>query len=698
MHLVPTSVRGLALSLAIAALVIPPTAAAAGGATPVSTLPALQQSLATCTGTTSTPTRYALTADLVDPAADLAIPCTAVIDLNGHDLTVRTVALDPRTRLEVTDRHPHVGGNGSDDTDPQAGTLSVRLLADRDHPSTAAAIRTTGASLHLTGTAHVLAEVNGWTTGAAIGGDAGAPGGTLIARDHATVGALGWHGAGIGGGSGGAGGTTIAQDHAQVTGYTYSEDHNRDGAAIGGGVGGAGGRTIADDESSITAWAGRAGAAIGGGKGGAGGVTVANDGAIVSAYADSTGAGVGGGYEGAGGSTTVNDRALVLAAGTSLAPAVGGGGTTTGHAAGGSSTLNGGALIITSRPDLPGALLTGRVAVNAGTLVVDDDSALFVEDVGGGPGLTIGRRGTIDGTSGRPWTYGRIVGSGQIVNDGSILLPTDHVEVPVLHRHYTVRFEGVPDPVTVFGDTFTHGGRALPRTPQPPRPGVVFAGWNTRRDGTGVAIAPTSDLGRLGSAPGSAVTATAYATWRLASPTVVVRGRATEGHRLRVGVLRPDHWPSGTRLTYRWLVDGVPAGKHSRGTDFRPTARQVGKHLTVRVVARHPDFRPVVATSPPTAWVTRRRAPFVTASATVTPGGTFVVRGRGPRASTRYAIGSSGPRGLRVRGRVDADGAFRRVVRMPRVACGPHRFRVIVEGREGTPQFVVWLPITVTGC
>ncbi|WP_182481368.1 IPT/TIG domain-containing protein [Nocardioides immobilis] len=124
----------------------------------------------------------------------------------------------------------------------------------------------------------------------------------------------------------------------------------------------------------------------------------------------------------------------------------------------------------------------------------------------------------IDGSGGPGATYATVTGAGQIDNRGRILLPTEKVTaggVTVTGRHYAISFDtqggsGVPDPVTVFADTFDNGARSFPTNPT--KPGATFAGWNSAADGSGARVTATRTL-RGSSLGGTPVPITAYAQW-----------------------------------------------------------------------------------------------------------------------------------------------------------------------------------------
>jgi len=140
---------------------------------PTASLPALKVALANCTDTLPTPYTVALTADLADPGLQLVARCDAKIDLAGHDLTVRNVIVSAGHTLEVTD------------TTATPGTLR----AEASGVKYTAGIRTTGATLTTSGTAHVIATGGDYSAG--IGGRHSDAGGTTISNDTSTITATG---------------------------------------------------------------------------------------------------------------------------------------------------------------------------------------------------------------------------------------------------------------------------------------------------------------------------------------------------------------------------------------------------------------------------------------------------------------------------------------------------------------------------
>lgn len=241
------------------------------------------------------PTEITMTASLMHPTLELVVNCDAVIDLDGHTLTVHNVVISSGHVLEVTTA--------------TSGTLTA-------HPANhdVAGIQNTDAALVVSGNATVYAH-SLWAA-AAVGGSEDMHGGATTVRDHAVLQATttGVGGAAVGGGVGGDGGTTTVRDHATLTAVATS---STGGAGVGGGIGGNGGTTTVTGHATLTATGGVAGAGIGGGEGRAGGDTHIREDAEVTATGGARAAGIGGGFRGGGGYTTIEGRTRVTATGGS---------------------------------------------------------------------------------------------------------------------------------------------------------------------------------------------------------------------------------------------------------------------------------------------------------------------------------------------------------------------------------------------
>ncbi|WP_167736071.1 InlB B-repeat-containing protein [Nocardioides sp. 503] len=572
------------LSLCVAGLALTPAAPAA--ADPGSDVTDLQAALAACAGS---PYRVALTQDLSGPTTVLEVGCDTVLDLAGHDLTVRSVQIGGGQTLEVTDST----------TAATAGVLTADARAsEADQYYGPAGIRN-GGPLVSSGFAHVRAYGGFGSAGVGgQGGGGGRDGGDVTARGHSTIEAVGGHdSAGIGGAEYGGNGTVRSEDFATIRGTTG--DH---GAGIGFGRSGRGGANpvVADDDSVITGLGVEGGAGIGGGLFGTGGATVvANDRATINADGDGDGdgygyAGIGRGAQSPSGqalgavSVTVNDEATVVAHGKDGASAVG------------------------DDAAAPTGIL---VTVNGGTLRLR--SNLVVPNLGADPSVVVAAAGTIERD---PATSAGLTGAGTVSNGGAITVPTDGVTVAeVTGRHTTITYDAdggtpVPAPTTVFADTLAHGDRTLP--PSPERAGHVFTGWVTGAGADPLGI--DTDLTVFGSSTdGTAVAVTARASWQqivdVPAPTLSNTSSATRGTGApAVGdVLLASTGPtspSGADVTFTWQRTArgstTPVAA-ATGPTYELTPSDLGATFSVVADAELAPYAPGTGTSQPTGVVRR---------------------------------------------------------------------------------------------
>jgi hypothetical protein len=277
-----------------------------------------------------------------------------------------------------------------------------------------------------------------------------------------------------------------------------------DGAGIGGTRYGTGGTTIING-GTVVAHTELLGAGIGGGYEGAGG-TVEVSGGTVFATGGVSGAGIGGGFSGAGGTVTVIDGEVTAIGGAGYSyPGDPDEGDLPYEDTPGSAVGAGG------RDALSEPLDFGVLSVTGGVLRLPSGE-LQIPD---GADFAVGADGEIDGAAGDTPTYANVIGDGQIDNGGRILLPAANVAVDVLDRHYQITFDTEggsepPEPVTVFADSFTNGGRAFPA--EPTKADSVFAGWRTGADCGGEEVTATSELPGA-STTGAAVPIRVYAQW-----------------------------------------------------------------------------------------------------------------------------------------------------------------------------------------
>ncbi len=91
----------------------------------------------------------------------------------------------------------------------------------------------------------------------------------------------------------------------------------------------------------------------------------------------------------------------------------------------------------------------------------------------------------------------------------------------------------------------------------------------------------------------------ARGTLKSASPAI--KGKAKVGKRL---VVKRGSWTAGTKVTYRWYVNGK-AVRGATKSAFRLTTKHRGKRVTVRVTGKKPGYATVIRTSKKTAKVKR---------------------------------------------------------------------------------------------
>lgn len=372
----------------------------------------------------------------IDAAGLLEIQRSLTLDLAGHHLTAAGIQLNPGTTVTIADS---VGG----------GALTTTPPAD----SNRAGIRTTEATLRITGGTITAAGADGLDGGsgsAGIGGSSGGGAGNIIVTGGTVRATGGAHSAGIGSGIGGPGGSV------SISGGTVEARGGMHGAGIGAGAaaGASPSGTVEVTGGSVTAHGGRGGAGIGGGIGSRG-ATVDLLGGEITARSE-LGLGIGGGYGGGsnedGGDVVIGEHARVTASS-------------------GSHDIS----AIGARPFVQynGEPPFGSLTV-AGELILPADTALIVQDDITVPVTTTGR---ITGE-------GAIKGAGTIANAGAIT--NADVSVEVTGHHYLVTFEpnlpaGDPEPdsVRVYAPTFAAGGRELAAAPAP----GTLAGWFSAREG-----------------------------------------------------------------------------------------------------------------------------------------------------------------------------------------------------------------------
>ncbi|WP_183099847.1 IPT/TIG domain-containing protein [Nocardioides pelophilus] len=165
-------------------------AAPFSGDTTVDSIAALQAAGSTCTGTVDYPTTITLAAEIVAPGAEVSIGCHAVLDLAGHDLTVRNALIAADQALTIDD----TAGGGT-------------MTADASGSPGIAGIRNTGSTVTIKGGA---VSARGGVDAAGIGGDLSGAGGTTVI-DGGTVIATGPSSA-VGAGEGATGFGTLAVD------------------------------------------------------------------------------------------------------------------------------------------------------------------------------------------------------------------------------------------------------------------------------------------------------------------------------------------------------------------------------------------------------------------------------------------------------------------------------------------------------
>lgn len=364
----------------------------------VTSLTELNAALADCT---AAPNQVTIAADISALTAVLAVGCATTIDLNHHNLSVRSVTIATGSELVVSDSSPSSDG----------------ILTADASTTQLAGIRTTGATLRVT--SGVVRTIGG-VYGAGIGGDTnGASGGTLIV-EGGSVSAVGTaaYGSAIGGASGstnaGGNGGIVTVTGGSLTassagGYTTT---------IGGGDGAPGGTgaTISVTGGSLTA-------------------------ASTGVYATTTGGG--GTYDnvtGPGGQMTIGPAGTVtLSSVNNIYASVFGPGIAVGGAVG------------TGAP--------GTVVVD-GTLILQTGTLRLPA----GTSATVGATGLIRGTAANPTSSASVVGPGTITNNGTVALTAPTQQITGNNRLLTFD-TGSTTSLRVYGPTLDAGYRSLPAAP-----------------------------------------------------------------------------------------------------------------------------------------------------------------------------------------------------------------------------------------
>lgn len=496
-----------ALTAVLAGAALSGTGATPAHAAPASDLAGVRAILTGCTGTTASPTTVELTADITQPAEELVIPCSVVLDLGEHALSLRRISVAPSTRLTIRS------------TGAATGELVVATTEVDE-----AAISIESAQFHVeSGTVTASSRF----FGAGIGGDALASGGSVNISGGSVEARGGTGGAGIGSGMCGGGGNGYVQ-----TGGTVLAVAGDAGSGIGGGYASLGSQVFI--HGGVLEARGRtSGSAIGSGlfatagyactpipwPAGPGSVLITAGTVTASARVDA--AGIGATYQEVGPDitieggtvsvTTENETALggpgsdiSITGGTVTAAATESGSGVGGDA--GTLSVTGGTLTASSdrgvaigsryRPAEVGMDVTigAGAAVNVtgaatafggiagfGSLSVDGDLRLASAplQIPAGTTVEIGATGRLLGIAGSELSGGTVSGSGRIDNGGVISLDAALVTSVVDDRDYLVTFDGVTvTAVRLFGPDFATGFRTVPA----PSPGTR---WNTAPDGSG---------------------------------------------------------------------------------------------------------------------------------------------------------------------------------------------------------------------
>jgi hypothetical protein len=379
------------------ALLLAATAPANAATATVSTLGELQAALADCA---TAPNTIVLGADISAAGAGLTVSCDTQLNLSVFDLTVGTVAIAAGVELEVTGP-----------TDGTEGTLT----ADATGVSLIAAIRTTDATLSVTGGA--IHAIGGYH-GAAIGGDNGHSHGSLIVTA----------------------GTVLAETDASYA------------AAIGGGYGiqtrGDGG-TISVSGGDVTAISTSVyGTAMGGGGGG-----------VVA------------GTAGHGPDLTVTGGVVRASASGSSSTAIGGGSYSLDDSvagSGGNIVIGTAGTVIASSPRSALGAGYGPITNDFGTVQVAGTlslpgGALSIPDTDAGAEIMVTGTGRIIGSDATPTVGASVSGTAQIANAGIIALAPPPTMVTGNNRLLT--FSSGASDVRVFAPTAASGFRTLPTPP-----------------------------------------------------------------------------------------------------------------------------------------------------------------------------------------------------------------------------------------
>lgn len=543
------------LALGAAGLAVTPAHAAPGD-----DFADLSAALASCPGTTGSPTIVSLTADVGDGSGTLTIGCVAVIELGNSTLKARTITIDSGQRLTV-----------------QSSSGTGRLDVDASGTTYTPGISNEGATLVVKSG---RIDVQGAAGAPGIGGGYwvfpgnGRPAGTTIVEGGTVYASGGGHGAGIGTGyeGGGLSAGTLTVSGGEV--YAY-------GGASAAGVGGGGtnasgygagsGAQVTVTGGALFAYGGSGGAGIGGGytppqfgHGGSGGSLTASGG-TVTAEGGSGAAGIGGGgNDGDAGDVQIDAGATVAATGGADAPAIGGAKDSTDF---------------------------GSLSVD-GTLRMSSGIGLRLP---AGTDVVVGSTGQIRGRIPDPADGGTISGAGQITNNGAILLSAGKVSATVLNHNYLVSFDGAGGSpigaVRVFASTFDAGYRTLPT---PTRALHTFTGWRTLPAGGGTPVTATTTL----SGP-----FVAFAQWT--ANTVTVAKPAIDGDAVvdqQLTVTPPVVTPADATLDYTWYAG---AGEVGTGPTYTVKPLDVGHAITVKVDATKTDYTGDTATSDPTATVVK---------------------------------------------------------------------------------------------
>jgi hypothetical protein len=476
-------------------------------------LTAVQDAFAAPDGTTLT-----LDADIASASTVLTLAADGVLtlDLAGHDLTLRSIILGTGSNLTITDSNADAPGTLTADATDGYVPQHEASACPSNLPGSVG-IRTTGATLTITGFAHVAASGGPGSSG--IGGTRDGSGGTVTIGGHSQVTAYASRGSGaIGGGCHGNAGTISITDHATVVATADSY-----GVSIGSGyVSDSGTITIDGDSDVTTVGIGYFASGIGASYGGNATSIGIGGNAIIHSTLD-TGRGISTGVSGTitiGGSSAVTiaptvlgamsrevvgittglagviqitDDASVVATAGHTGSAIGDSEQTLivdGHAivdARGSDTAP--AISITRwtlKPFRIGS--TAAVTVSGGSsavpaLRVNASGSTIVTEIDGALHIAAGAVAEVGATE--TWTgTGVVDGLGSVENLGTITIPQSHVGTTVTGHNYSLGLAPaggtVPGGVTSVRILATTLGAVDTTLPTPARaPAYAFNGWFT---------------------------------------------------------------------------------------------------------------------------------------------------------------------------------------------------------------------------